>query len=256
MPKKVKKKNKLSLKQQEILHKQFEDHHNGNVGQYVGDLVYGALDGIITTFAVVAGSAGAGLSSGVVIVLGFANLIADGISMSVGNYLSLKSEKSYYEAQRKTEEFEVKKFPDVERKEIREIYRKKGFSGKALEQIVALITSNKKTWVDTMMNDELGLTIDQRKPIFAGLATFFAFVVAGFVPLIAYIATHFFGFPKELALPTSITLSFLTIFSVGSLRSLVIAKPWLNAGFEMLIVGGLAAVASFFIGDFLGNIIL
>ncbi len=256
MRKKKSKKNKLSLKEQAVLHKKFEGHHNGNNGIYVGDVVYGALDGIITTFAVVAGAAGAGLSSGVIIVLGFANLIADGISMSVGNYLSLKSEKSYYEAQKKIEELEVQKFPDIEKKEIVEIYRKKGFSGKALKQIVDLITSNKKAWVDTMINDELGLVVEHRKPVTAGAVTFAAFVIAGFVPLLPHISSHFFGFQQSIALPLSIIMSFFTIFLVGSLRSLVISKNWLSAGLEMLLVGGMAAVASFLIGDFLGKMVL
>jgi len=122
-------------------------------GSYVGDFVYGAMDGSVTTFAVVSGVAGAGLPSGIVIILGLANLFADGFSMAVGNYLSTKSRNEFIENERRREKWEVEHYPEGEVEEIRQIFLKKGFRGRALEDDVKVITSDKKVWVETMMTE-------------------------------------------------------------------------------------------------------
>ncbi len=231
-------------------------HRGGSSAEYVGNMVYGALDGIVTTFAVVAGAAGASLGPEVVLVLGFANLFADGLSMAVGNYLSMKSQQSYYEAERKREEWEVENYPAGERAEIVDIYRRKGFAGKNLEKIVDLITSKKTVWIDTMMTDELGILPDKRSPFRAGLYTYAAFVIAGFVPLLIFVVSLFSPLPASVTFPVAFLLTFATIFAVGSLRSLVIAKHWLAAGLEMLLIGGLTAVVAYGIGAFIGGLVL
>lgn len=238
-------------------HEAFDNHHqNGGAGEYVGDMVYGALDGIVTTFAVVAGSAGAGLGVGVVLVLGFANLFADGLSMAVGNYLSLKSDKSYYKAERNREEWEVENYPEGEKEEVRQIYSRKGFTGENLEKIVELITSKKTVWVDAMMSEELGLMQSKKDPVKAGLFTYAAFVVAGATPLLVFVLSFLYPVQRELMFPIAFALTFATIFAVGSLRSLVIAKHWLTAGLEMLLIGGITAVVAYGIGAFIGGLVL
>ncbi|MBI4210914.1 MAG: VIT1/CCC1 transporter family protein [Candidatus Diapherotrites archaeon] len=219
-------------------------------------MVYGALDGIVTTFAVVAGSAGAGLSPGIVIVLGFANMFADGLSMAVGNYLSMKSQQSYYLAERKREEWEVENYPEGEKEEIRQIYSRKGFAGQNLEKLVELITSKKTVWIDTMMSEEIGLIPDKKSPFLAGLYTYISFIVAGFLPLLIFVVSYFRPLPDSFLYPAAFVLTFATIFAVGSLRSLVIARNWLTAGLEMLAIGGATAVVSYGIGLVLGGIVL
>ena len=237
-------------------HDDFYRHNHNGAAEYLGDMVYGALDGIVTTFAVVAGASGAGLNSGVIVVLGFANLFADGLSMAVGNFLSIKSQQSYYEAERLREEKEVERFPDIEREEVRRLYLEKGFSGKKLEQLVELLTSKKSVWVDTMMSEELGVLPEQKNPVKAGLFTYVAFVLAGFVPLLIFVVSIFSPISPATLFPLAMALTFATIFLVGSLRSLVIAKNWLTAGLEMLLIGGLTAVVSYGIGSVLGSLVL
>ena len=135
--------------------------HNGSNSwivqyqEYIAEFVYGAIDGSVTTFAVVAGSEGAHFDLGVVLILGIANLLADGFSMSVGSYLSAKSEKEQYEKHKRIEYWEVDNLPEIEKEEIREIYQAKGFEGEILEKIVEVITANKDRWVDIMMKEEL-----------------------------------------------------------------------------------------------------
>jgi VIT1/CCC1 family predicted Fe2+/Mn2+ transporter len=106
------------------------------------------------------------------------------------------------------------------------------------------------------MSGELGLVLDKKDPIKAGLLTYAAFVIAGFVPLLSFVVSYFFPLNKEILFPIAFLLTFLTIFIVGSLRSLVIAKNWLIAGLEMLLIGGLTAIASYFVGMFLSSMVL
>jgi VIT1/CCC1 family predicted Fe2+/Mn2+ transporter len=127
---------------------------------YIGDAVLGAVDGCVTTFAVVAGAVGGGFSEIVVIVLGFANVLADGFSMAVSNYLGTKSECEEVDKARRTERTHIEAIPAGEREEIRQIFARKGFGGDLLERIVEVITSNPKLWVDTMLTEELGLQLD------------------------------------------------------------------------------------------------
>lgn len=238
-------------------HEAFDsEQHRENIGDYVAEMVYGALDGAVTTFAIVAGAAGAGLGTGVILVLGFANLLADGLSMAAGTYLSMSSRQSLYNAERRREEWEVENFPEGEREEVKRIYQSKGFAGKGLEAIVELITSKKTVWVDTMMAEEIGLAPEKKGPVKAAALTYIAFIAAGFVPLVVFIVSYFYPMERSLAFPVSIAMTFATIFTAGSLRSLVIAKSWFEAGIEMLIIGGLTAIVSYGIGAFLGSLVL
>lgn len=219
-----------------------------HTGTYVGDFVYGAIDGSVTTFAVVSGVAGAALSSNIVIILGLANLFADGFSMAVSNYLSSKSNKEFIQQERKREEWEIDNYPKGEVEEIRQIYRRKGFRGKDLERAVKVITSNKKLWVDTMMADELGLMEERASPVKKGTVTFIAFLLIGSIPLIPYFLSYFSETIKESVYPLSIVMTALAFFFVGSAKVFVTKKNWLKSGMETLLVGGLAAVIAYLVG--------
>ena len=229
-----------------------ESHAQG--GKYIGDMVYGAIDGIITTFAIVSGVAGASLSTSIILILGFANLLADGLSMGIGNYLGTKSEREYYQHEREREGWEIEHMPDGEREEIRKIFRKKGFKGKDLERAVEIVTSDKEVWVDTMMNDELHLVKDSRSPLTAGLATFGSFVVAGLMPLVIYILSYFNPIFEVHDFLLAIVATAVTLFSVGALRTLITGKKWWLSGLEILFIGGIAAVAAYFIGYLLSGL--
>lgn len=225
----------------------FEEHKTG-AGAYLGEAVYGALDGIVTTFAVVAGVEGAQLSSGIVLILGFANLIGDGLSMGVGSYLSNKSRIEYETSEREREKWEVENYPDGEREEIRQIYRKKGFHGDDLERAVEIITSNQDIWLETMMIEELGIIKENNHPFFNGLSTFISFLIAGFIPLLFFVVAIAVPGLSKYTFGMSVALTAITLFAVGSLRVLVTQTNWLKSGFEMLIIGGAAASGAYIIG--------
>jgi len=226
--------------------------HNLLTGGYLRDFVYGANDGIITTFAVVAGVAGADLSSAVVLIMGVANLLADGFSMSSGNYLSEKSNHDYIDSELKKEEWEIEHLPDEEQREVRELYQRKGLTGQTLEQAVSAITSNKKLWAREMLVGELGLfpSEEATSPLATATVTFMAFVSAGTVPLLPYI----FKLPYYPSFTWAIIFTGLVLFVVGSLRSLLTNKRWWLSGLEMLTIGAVAAGVAYAVGVFLGHL--
>jgi VIT1/CCC1 family predicted Fe2+/Mn2+ transporter len=229
--------------------------HDGRAGEYLRDLIYGAIDGTVTTFAVVAGVAGAALSPTIVLILGFANLFADGFSMAVSNFLSIHAEKEYIEREHERENWEVDNMPDTERAEVRDILAQKGFASDQLDAAVAAITSNKKYWVDMMMSDELGLNRINTDPKKHALATFSAFVLAGVIPLLAYILSYFFTYFREHAFIISIVLTSVTFFIVGAAKTHITKKSAIIGGLETLFVGGIAAFVAYYVGVFLKYII-
>jgi len=222
---------------------------------YLGEFVYGGIDGLVTTFAVVAGSAGAELSNTIVLILGFANLLADGFSMSIGAYLSARSEKENFHKHERKEYLEIETLPEEERNEVREIYREKGFQGELLEQVVTVITSNKDTWVDVMMKEELGMMLDTRAPIKVGAMTFISFVLIGLIPLFAYLLDWKGVFEEaNLFVISSIFTSFGFIF-IGWLKASVTQSSAWKGIVETMALGGAAAFVAYFVGDILDKLL-
>jgi len=213
---------------------------------YLGDFVLGAVDGTVTTFAVVAGVVGAGLSSGVAIVLGLANVLADGFSMAVGNYLKAKSDHEVVERARQIEERHIDQHPEGEREEIRQIFRSKGFEGNLLERIVSVITEDRKRWIDTMITEELGLQLVPASPIKAAWTTFLAFMVAGLVPLIPLFFSGYMGENKAFTASTIATA--LTFLAIGLFKGHVVNQPLVRSALETLLVGGCAATLAYLVG--------
>jgi VIT1/CCC1 family predicted Fe2+/Mn2+ transporter len=230
-----------------------EEKHKQEHGQYIKSLIYGGLDGIITTFAVVAGVAGASLSAGIVLILGFANLIADGLSMAIGDYLSTKAEEEYKQAERQRELWEVENYPEGEKKELVELYMARGLTWEDAATITDIISKNKKAWVDIMMIEELGIIEEKESPLKNAVVTFFSFAFFGFIPLIAYVITKVIAigiFPFSLAC----ILTGITLFSLGALKVKVTDRNWFVSGIEMLVVGGIAAASAYGIGVLLSGL--
>lgn len=216
---------------------------------YLRDWVYGGIDGTVTTFAIMAGVVGADLSATVVIILGVANLLADGFSMAAGNYTGTKSERDEYALLRHMEERHIELAPEGEREEIRQIFKAKGFEGHALEEAVKVITQKRERWIDTMMAEEHGMPPTVRSPLRAAFYTFTAFVLCGSVPLLPYAA--------GLAAPEwpSAIMTGATFFAIGSFRSRWSPKPWWLAGLETLAIGVLAASVAYAIGYLLKGLV-
>ncbi|MGE3316909.1 MAG: VIT1/CCC1 transporter family protein, partial [Planctomycetaceae bacterium] len=194
------------------------------------------------------GVIGAELSTNIVLILGLANLIADGFSMAIGNYLGTKAEQEAIQRARKIEESHVDQIPDGEVEEIRQIFRQKGFEGKLLERAVEVITGDRKLWVETMLKEEWGLSLSPVSPARSGLATFAAFVVVGFVPLFPFTISSLLDLSDRTAFALSIGFTAVTFFGVGVLKAKYVAESWFRAGFETLLMGGGAAILAYLVG--------
>lgn len=218
---------------------------------YLGDFILGAVDGAVTTFAIVAGAAGAGLSNGVVLVLGIANVLADGFSMAAGNFLRARADQQLLEQMRKAEEQHIDTIPDGEREEVRQIFRAKGFEGEVLEKIVEVITQDRHQWVNTMLTEEWGLRLDTPSAWKAGLTTFVAFLLAGAIPLIPAVI-NLNGLAEVTFFYSSI-LTGITFFIIGVIRGRVLDGRPIISGIETFLIGSGAAAVAYFVGVLLEN---
>lgn len=223
-----------------------------NQHSYLGDFVLGAVDGTVTTFAVVAGVAGANLGRKEAIILGMANLIADGFSMAVGNYLSTKADQQVVDRVRAMEENHIDEHPEGEREEIRQIFAAKGFSGELLDHVVDVITQDRQQWINTMLTDEFGLRIESPKPVRAALSTFAAFVLAGAVPLLPFFFAN--ALPHDSIFAISSAVTAITFFAIGLAKGRVVHRSMWLSGLETLCVGALAAGLAYLVGDWLADI--
>jgi VIT1/CCC1 family predicted Fe2+/Mn2+ transporter len=219
--------------------------------QNISAAVLGAIDGCVTTFAVVSAAVGAGLSASIALVLGFANLLADGFSMAVSNYESIKADREFAEDIRRTEEEHINHIPEGEREEIRQIFQNKGFEGNVLTEIVETICGDRRLWVDTMLIEEHGLQLTGANPWRSALVTFGAFVFIGTLPLLPFL---FPGLTMQQQFVLSAVAAAVVFFSIGMLKSMVFAKPVIVAGLSTLLTGGAAASLAYLTGYLLREI--
>jgi vacuolar iron transporter family protein len=195
------------------------------------------------------GCAGRGLFGNGRRYSGVANLLADGLSMAVSNYLGTRSQHEELEEARREEERHITEFPEGEREEIRQIFSAKGFSGETLDRIVETVTQNKKLWIDTMLSEELGLHLEARNPLRAGLSTFVAFVVVGFVPLAPFLMGG--AVPQHQRFFISSIMTGVAFVAVGVAKGVVLKRPLFTSGAQTLLIGGAAAVVAYLVGTWL-----
>jgi VIT1/CCC1 family predicted Fe2+/Mn2+ transporter len=229
-----------------------EEHKTS--GQYIKSAIYGGMDGTVTTFAVVAGVAGASLNAGVVLILGFANLIADGLSMAIGDYVSTKSEREYHAAERERELWEARNYPEGEKLELMEIYKDKGLPEKDAKVIVETLSKHEKAWVDVMMVEELGIVESDETPMKNAIVTFMSFAIFGLIPVLAYVLALWIGVFKNSTFAIACVLTGITLFVLGALKVKVTGKNWARSGLEVLIIGGITATAAYIVGYLLSGL--
>ncbi|MBI4450583.1 VIT1/CCC1 transporter family protein [Candidatus Woesearchaeota archaeon] len=215
------------------------------------DIILGGQDGLVNVLGVVLGVAGATGQTRIVIITGLVATFAESISMGAVAYTSSKAAKSYYEGELAQEKEEIRTIPAQERKEIRDIYRAKGFKGQLLNRIVNHITSRKKLWLDTMMQEELKLSPeDYKNPAKDAIIVGLASVVGSVIPLLA-----FFFMPVKTGVIASLVISALFLFAVGAGKAKVTIGSWWKSGIELMLIGMLAALAGYGLGAWLGGVV-
>lgn len=222
--------------------------------KYLGEFVYGGIDGCVTTFAVVTGAVGAGLSDRVIIILGFANLLADGFAMSVGAYLSNKAEEDNFIKLKQNQEKLIDSKKTEEMIVLRSIYSHKGFSGKLLDEIVEKIVGNKELWIDTKVKEKFNATLDERSPISIAFITYLSFITIGLIPLIFYVINYSTAKTFDPFI-TSCIATAIGFAIIGLLKAKVNQTKILRGVLETISLGALAALVSYFVGDILEKII-
>lgn len=228
-----------------------EEHNRSPLSIYLKEIVYGGNDGIITTFAVVAGFAGAQLNNAgnlpylVVLLFGFANLSADGISMALGNFLSTRSEQDVYRNEKRRELREIRSNPDGEKEESVTILKNKGFTQSQARTLVDIYATNEPYWLDFMMDKELTLPNPEGdNPFLMSFVTFFSFICFGLIPLLPYL----FLAHTENIFPYSIFSTLSALIILGILRWRVSHHSWMRSIGETLLLGGAAATVAYLVG--------
>ena len=211
---------------------------------YLADVILGGQDGLVNVLGVILGVAAASGDQRIIIAAGLAATFAESVSMGAVAFTSMRARRDFYEAELAREKREMVEVPEVETEEIREIYRKKGFKGKLLEQIVEKITSDEKVWLDTMMKEELGLEpIDMKQVWRSSTVVLFSAMVGSFVPLLPFFFTDVEG-----GIISSLIVSAITLFAVGVYKAkATVGKP-LRSGLELLLIGMIAALIGYAIG--------
>ena len=222
--------------------------------RYVRDFVYGGIDGTVTTFAVVSGVIGADLGATVIIVLGIANLVADGFSMAASNLLGTRAELQRREHERAVEERHVATDPAGEAGEIRRIFAAKGFSGAELDRVVEVITADREVWVDTVLSEDQGAGGDAADPLRAAATTLVAFIALGCLPLAVFVLDALTpgGIPSPFA--WSAVMAAVAFLAVGMLKARFVHRSAWRSGLETLAIGGAAAALAFAVGSLLQGV--
>ena len=227
------------------------EHRVGDVASFLKEIVYGGNDGIVTTFAVVAGFAGAGAEGAAavgtiaVLLFGLANLLADATAMGLGAFLSSRSERDVYMANRAKELHEIEHNADFERTETIEILKKKGVSDEDAHAFADLYQRNPELMADFMMQYELGMS-DPREdnPAMNGLATFISFITFGSIPLIPYFVAE----PSTTVFHASVAATATALTLLGLLRWYVTRENLTRSVGETVLVGGTCAVIAYAVG--------
>lgn len=242
----------MSITPEQLARHKKEEAHGHRLGAYIREIVYGGNDGIVTTFAVVAGTVGADLPNYIIIILGLANLFADGLSMATGAYLSEKAEVAQMKRIRGEEEKEIEEHPELERAEIEEYLKKMGFTGNDLKRTLDVVTSDTKRWVDVMMIAEHGYTgSEDSHPLLDGIMTFMSFTLFGAIPLIPYFVT----IDQSSRFTVAIVSTFAALVLLGAARSYVTREKMYRGPIEIVFVGALGAFVAYGVGILLRSVV-
>jgi predicted membrane protein (TIGR00267 family) len=208
------------------------------------DVILGGQDGLVNMLGIALGVVAAGGSTHVLVVTGIAAAITESISMGAVAYTSFGSDRDFYLAEKAREQSEIEATPDDEREEVREIYAAKGFKGQLLEDVVSTITSNRETWISTMMNEELHLQpVEQQSLVRSAVIVTVATLIGHFIPIVPFVVVA-----RTPAIVLAIALSAVTLFAVGVYSAKTLVGDWRKSGLQMVLIGLGAAAVGFLIG--------
>jgi VIT1/CCC1 family predicted Fe2+/Mn2+ transporter len=210
--------------------------------------IFGVNDGLVSNTALVMGFAGADASRETVLFAGLAGLLAGAFSMGAGEYISMANQREAYERELELEREELETHPEDEERELRLIYEAKGIDPETAAAVAAQVMSDKEVALDTMAREELGLDPDDLgSPWAAALSSFVAFSLGAVLVVLPYV---FGGGP--MALTAAVALAVLALAAVGGSMARLTGRPVVRGALRQLVVGGLAAGATYLLGTLFG----
>mmetsp|Transcript_15854 Transcript_15854/g.34300 ORF Transcript_15854/g.34300 Transcript_15854/m.34300 type:complete len:281 (-) Transcript_15854:138-980(-) len=230
-------------------------------GGFLKPLIFGGLDGILTSFAIVAGAAGGSLPIPVVLVLGFSNIFADALAMGVGEFLSSKAENEWILSERRRENWEMENYPEGEIREMIDIYETRGMTREDATMVIQTMSKYKDFFVDVMMAEELALQVPDEdhktESMKEGVVMFCAFATFGSLPLLGYviIPALFPSSGEEVLFTAACVITGMVLFGMGCVKSIFSAAHWFKCGLETLLLGGACATVAYTVGQFVNGLI-
>jgi VIT1/CCC1 family predicted Fe2+/Mn2+ transporter len=219
-----------------------EEHFTSS--ELIKDIVIGMSDGLTVPFALAAGLSGAVHNNAIIITAGIAEIIAGSIAMGLGGYLAGRTEFEHYYSELKKEYYEVDHLPDVEKKEVADVFAEYGLSEESQQIVVADLAKDPDKWVDFMMRFELGLEkpdVNRAKKSAANIAI--SYIVGGLIPLFPYLITQ----TPQQGLVFSIIITILALCIFGYFKSRITGQPPFAGALKTAAIGALAAGAAFII---------
>lgn len=223
------------------LHPEHAEQHF-TAGDTVRDVVVGMSDGLTVPFALAAGISGAIAQSHLVVTAGLAEIAAGSIAMGLGGYLAGRSEAEHYASERRREEAEVRSVPEVESREVTQIFETYGLTEEESRSVVAALRTKPAAWVDFMMRFELGLEKpDPRRALISALTIGGSYAVGGIVPLAPYILVG----TARTALVVSAGVTAVALAVFGFFKGRFSGAQPLVSAVQTVVIGGIAATAAF-----------
>jgi predicted membrane protein (TIGR00267 family) len=226
------------------------ESHGG--GGSLSDVILGGQDGLVNVLGVILGVAAATPDPNVVLAGGLAATFAESISMGAVAYTSTLADRDFYLAELEREKREIRELPDLEREEIRVVYREYGLDGEALEQVTDAVTSNEQVWLKVMMAEELKLQPVERGALRSALVVGVSALVGSLIPLVPFVLVPFGILTRAIAIVVSLAVSALALFSVGVYKArITVGRPG-RSGLQMAVIGIISALAGYAIGALFG----
>lgn len=227
---------------EEIMHHTRVDPHKRGSG--LSDFILGAQDGLVNVLGVVLGIAAATNDVRVVLVAGLATTFAESISMGAVAFTTTLADADLYQSEYEREHRHISEAPNLETKEIRDIYAGKGFSGELLDRIVETITANKDVWVAVMMAEEHQLSpVDRSSAKRAAWVVGLSAIVGSLVPIAPFVFL-----PVSISMWMSVLVTALVLFGIGAYKArMTVGRP-MRSGMEMMLIGTISALAGYLVG--------
>lgn len=224
-------------------------HHTSVGGNNLRAAVFGASDGLVSNASLVMGVAGAGMGSETLLITGVAGLLAGALSMAAGEYVSVRSQREFYEYQIALEREELAEYPDAEAEELALIYNARGLDLEEARAVSRKLLANPEHALEVLAREELGLNPDDLgSPIGAAVSSFFSFAVGAAIPLVPFLL----GLERFTAIYGAAGITLCALFGLGVTLSLFTGHSALRGGLRQVLVGGGAGLAAWSIGKLLG----